>query len=114
VVTGIDADEAEYLAKFLDRDECVVQRAQIPQQQVRRAEPPPEGTGKHARPAGLGAPISFSVGRQTPDQVRDVATELGGWTSGELPGQLTDRLAAPPPGPQAAPGQPPASAQLRR
>ena len=32
VVIGIDADEAEYLAEFLDRDECV-QRVQIPQQQ---------------------------------------------------------------------------------
>jgi hypothetical protein len=41
VVIGIDADEAEYLAEFLDRDECV-QRVQIPQQQGRRAELPPE------------------------------------------------------------------------
>src|SRR5580658_10025905 len=46
VVIGIDADEAEFLAEFLDRDECV-QRVQIPQQQIpqqqgRRAEPPPE------------------------------------------------------------------------
>jgi hypothetical protein len=40
VVIGIDADEAEYLAEFLDRDECV-QRVQIPQQQGRRAELPP-------------------------------------------------------------------------
>ena len=32
VVIGIDADEAEYLAEFLDRDDCV-QRVQIPQQQ---------------------------------------------------------------------------------
>ena len=32
VVIGIDADEAEYLAEFLDRDECV-QRGQIPVQQ---------------------------------------------------------------------------------
>ena len=38
VVIGIDADEAEYLAEFLDRDECL-QRVQIPQQQGRRAEP---------------------------------------------------------------------------
>jgi len=80
VVIGIDADEAEYLADFLDRDECV-QRVQIPQQQVRRAEPPPEGTGEHARPALLGAPLSFSVGRHAPDQVREVATS---WSSGAL------------------------------
>lgn len=32
VVIGIDADEAEYLAEFLDRDECV-QRGQVPLQQ---------------------------------------------------------------------------------
>src|SRR6266513_2937857 len=31
VVIGIDADEAEYLAEFLDRDECV-QRGQVPVQ----------------------------------------------------------------------------------
>ena len=38
VVIGIDADEAEYPAEFLDRDECV-QRGQIPVQQppVRQA-----------------------------------------------------------------------------
>ncbi len=39
VVIGIDADEAAYLAEFLDRDERV-QRVQIPQQQGRRAELP--------------------------------------------------------------------------
>src|SRR5438270_2431016 len=51
VVIGIDADEAEYLAEFLDRDECA-QRLQIPHQQVRRVEPiGPEGTGEHARSA---------------------------------------------------------------
>src|ERR1700686_3169566 len=33
VVIGIDADEAEYLAEFLDRDECA-QRRQVPLQQV--------------------------------------------------------------------------------
>src|SRR3984893_8105602 len=71
VVIGIDADEAEYLAEFLDRDECAhrgqvpLQPAQLPQaphqqvppqpgplqsgplQQVRMAEPPPEGTGEY-------------------------------------------------------------------
>jgi len=105
VVIGIDADEAEYLADFLDRDECAP-RVQIPQQQARRAEPPPEGTGEHARPALLGAPLSFSVGRHAPDQIRDVATS---WTSSELPGQVTDQFAAWP-GPQTTPDQPPASA----
>ena len=109
VVIGIDADEAEYLAEFLDRDECA-QRVQIPQQQVRRPEPLSDVTGEHARSALLGAPLSFGVGRHAPDQVRDMASELAGWTPGELPGQVTDQLAAWPPGPQTAPDQPPASA----
>ncbi|MGH3286665.1 MAG: hypothetical protein ACRDPD_18640 [Streptosporangiaceae bacterium] len=106
VVIGIDADEAEYLAEFLDRDECV-QRLQIPQQQGRRAEPPPDGTGEHARSALLSTPLNtpLSYGRHSPDQVRDMATELTGWTPGELPGQVTDQLATWPPGPD----QPPAS-----
>ena len=104
VVIGIDADEAEYLAEFLDRDECV-QRVQIPQQQARRAEPPSEGTGEHARPALLGAPVGYGVGRHAPDQVRDMASELAGWTPGELPGQVTDQLAAWPPSTQTAPDQ---------
>jgi hypothetical protein len=50
VVIGIDADEAGYLAEFLDRDECA-QRLPIPHQQVRRAEPPGEWQP--------GAPASF-------------------------------------------------------
>jgi len=74
----------------------------VPQQQVRRAEPPAEGTGEHARPALLGAPTSFGVGHHVPDQVRDMAAEAAGWTSGKLPGQF----AAWP----TAPDQPPASA----
>jgi hypothetical protein len=108
VVIGIDADEAEYLAEFLDRDECV-QRVQIPQQGW-RAEVPPEGTGEHARPALLGAPVSFGVGRHAPDQVRDMAPELASWNTGELPGQVSDQLAAWPPVPQTGADQPPASA----
>ncbi len=107
VVIGIDADEAEYLADFLDRDECA-QRLQIPQQQGRRAEPPAESTGEHARSALFGAPINFSVGRHAPDQVRDMPADLPGWNPGDLPGQVTDQLAAWPPSSQA--DQPPASA----
>src|ERR1700731_3850014 len=103
VVIGIDADEAEYLAEFLDRDECV-QRVQIPQQQVRRGELPPGGAGGEAPPAPLGTPVSY--GRHAPDQVRDMATELAGWSPGELPGPVTDQLAAWPPVPQAGAGQP--------
>jgi hypothetical protein len=79
-------------------------------QQARRAQPLAERTGEHARPALLGAPISFGAGRHAPDQVRDMAAHLVGWTSGERPGQVTGQLAAWPPGPQTAPGQPPASA----
>src|SRR5579864_4735772 len=115
VVIGIDADEAEYLAEFLDRDECV-QRVQIPPQQgltqhglpQRRPEPPAEGTGEHSRTALLGAPVSY--GRHAPDQVRDMATELAGWNPGELPSQVTDQLATWPAVPQMGVDQPPASA----
>jgi hypothetical protein len=110
VVIGIDADEAEYLAEFLDRDECA-QRLQIPHQQVRRVEPVgpagpvgPEGTGEHARSALLGAPVNFGLGRHSPDQIRDIAPELPGWGTGELPGPVTDQLAWP------HGDQPPASA----
>jgi len=81
------------------------QRVQIPQQQVRRAESPPEGTGEHVGQALPGAPLSFSVGRHAPDQIRDMATS---WISSDLPGQVTDQFAARP-GPQAAPDQLPAS-----
>ena len=43
VVIGIDADEAEFLADFLDRDECM-QTGQLSSQQALLAEPqPPEG-----------------------------------------------------------------------
>ena len=63
-----------------------------------------------AREQWRGAPDSYAVGRHAPDQARDMATELAGWTSGEFPGPVTDRLAAWPPGPQTAPDQPPASA----
>src|SRR5437763_16823934 len=44
VVIGIDADEAEYLAEFLDRDECV-QRGQVPVQQA-PVQPPALSPGQ--------------------------------------------------------------------
>jgi hypothetical protein len=125
VVIGIDADEAEYLAEFLDRDECA-QRGQVPLRQVShqqvphqsgplpsgsspsgplpsvnplpsgplqsvnplqsgplhqlpRSEPPQEGRGEYTSSSLLGAPVSFGLGRQSPDQVRDIAAELAGW-----------------------------------
>jgi hypothetical protein len=140
VVIGIDADEAEYLAEFLDRDECVqrgqvsVQQAQHqraqhqqaqlqqvplqqvplqggplqsgPLQQVRLSEPVPEGTGEYASPVHLNAPPASDWGRPSPDQARDIAAELTGWTPGELPGQPPEQLASWPPGVD----QPPAGA----
>jgi hypothetical protein len=127
VVIGIDADEAEYLAEFLDRDECAQrgpqvppQQAQLPQvplqqvplqsgplqsgplQQVKLTESAPEGTGEYPSSALLGAPVPFGRGRQPADQARDLA----GWTSGELPGQVNEQFASWPPGAD----QPPASA----
>jgi hypothetical protein len=137
VVIGIDADEAEYLAEFLDHDECA-QRAQAPRQQAslqqaslqqaqlqqvplqpgpRQSGPfrqvtsaePSESTAEYSSSALLGAPVT-GIGRQSPDQARNIATELAGWTSGELPGQVTEHLASWPPGIPAAADQPPASA----
>ena len=142
VVIGIDADEAEYLAEFLDRDECAQRGQQVPSQQVQlsRAQlsqaqlsqlqlpqvplqqvPPqpgplqsgplqqvkltesaPEGTGEYPSSALLGAPVPLGRGRQSADQARDLA----GWTSGELPGQVTEQLASWPP----VADHPPASA----
>ena len=126
VVIGIDADEAGYLAEFLDRDECAQrgqqvppQQAQLPQvslqqvplqsgplqsgplQQVKLTESVSEGTGEYPSSALLGAPVHFGRGRPPADQVRDLA----GWTSGELPGQVNEQLASWPPGAD----QPPAS-----
>ncbi len=124
VVIGIDADEAEYLAEFLDRDECAqrgqvpLQQATVPQvpqqlgplqsgslQQVKLTEPAPEGTS-----ALRSTPVALGRGRQSPDQARDRARELAGWTSGELPGQVTEQLTSWPPGMPSAADQPPASA----
>ena len=132
VVIGIDADEAEYLAEFLDRDECAQrgqqvppQQAQLPQvpirqvptqqvplqsgpvqsgplQQVKLTESAPDGTGEYPSSALLGAPVPFGRGRQSADQARDLAS----WTSGELPGQVNEQLASWPP----SADQPPASA----
>ena len=105
VVIGIDADEAEYLAEFLDRDECV-QRGQAPRQQaqlqqVKLTESSAERTGEYPSSALLGAPVPFGRGRQSADQARDLA----GWTSGELPGQVNEQLTSWPP----SADQPPAS-----
>jgi hypothetical protein len=102
VVIGIDADEAEYLAEFLDRDECaqrgqqvppqqaLSQQVQLPQvslqqvplqsgslqsgpfQQVKLTESASEGTGEYPSSALLGAPVHFGRGRPPADQARDL------------------------------------------
>jgi hypothetical protein len=135
VVIGIDADEAEYLAEFLDRDECaqrgqqvLSQQAQLqqmpiqqmpiqqvplqsgllqsgPLQQVKLTESSAEGTGEYPSSALLGAPVPFGRGRPSADQARDQARDLVGWTSGELPGQVNEQLTSWPP----SADQPPAS-----
>jgi hypothetical protein len=129
VVIGIDADEAEYLAEFLDRDECV-QRGQIPVQQpqvqpvplqagplqsgplqqVTLTERVPEGTGEYPSPALLNAPSAVRQGRPSPDQPRDIAAELVGWNQGELPSQRPEQFASWPPGMPTGADQPPAGA----
>ena len=62
VVIGIDADEAEYLADFLDRDECAKRGQaalqQIPLQQAVLAEHPQEGGSEYPGSALVGAPAA--------------------------------------------------------
>ena len=79
-----------------------------PFQHVKLAEPPAD-TGEYPSSALLGAPVGHGRGRQSPDQARDMAAELASWTSGELPGQVTEQLASWPPGlPSAAASRRPA------
>jgi hypothetical protein len=86
VVIGIDADEAEYLADFLDRDECAQRGQAAPQKQI---------------------PLQQAVLAEQP--ARDMAAELAGWTAGELPGQATEQLNGWPSSAPAATEQPPAT-----
>lgn len=120
VVIGIDADEAEFLAEFLDRDECAStgqlsaqqfapQGAPLTgaQQAVLRTEQSQSPEGDYSSTALLGAPVSLGVVRQAGDPAREMAAELAGWSSGELPGQASEQLAGWPsqlsPAPMAAP-----------
>jgi hypothetical protein len=134
VVIGIDADEAEFLSDFLDRERCAghghgavqpaaqrpgPQAAQVPLQpdprqsgplqQVKRAGQP-EGAGEPAGLPLLRAPVAPGSAPRPPGQAGDMTAELAGWTSGELPGQATERLAGWQPGPAAGTDQPPGSA----
>ncbi len=107
VVIGIDADEAETLAAFLDRDESI-NSAQIPRQQIRLSEPSPVSTGAYARPTLLNAPVGRAVG-PAPDQVRDLDDKLASWRSGELAGQAPEQLSSWPPNLRAVTDTPPAA-----
>ena len=105
VVIGIDADEAEYLADFLDRDDGA--HVQLPRQQAMLASSSPspasptlpalpalpaslaEGGGEYPAAALVGAPASVGIGHQAQAQSQspDVGTELPGWSPGERVGQ---------------------------
>jgi len=88
VVIGIDADEAEFLADYLDRDECL----QTGQQPLLAEPQPPEG--EYTSQALLGPPVSLGFGRLRAGSATDLSAELAGWSSGELPGQASEQLAA--------------------
>jgi hypothetical protein len=120
VVIGIDADEAEFLADFLDRDECAGAVQQASQHQgTLLAEPSQPPDGEYTSTALLGAPVSqiplgaqvplgaqASLGAQVPlgsgplplglrrpaSASAEMAAELAGWQSGELPGQAAEQL----------------------
>ena len=104
VVIGIDADEAEYLAEFLDRDECA-QRGQAPLQPAQLQQVPHQQV-PHQQVPHQQVPLQPGPLQSGPlQQVR--LAELAGWTSGELPGQVTDHLTSWPPGLPSAADQPP-------
>jgi GLTT repeat (6 copies) len=106
VVIGIDADEAEFLADFLDRDECAstgqlpaqqVTSHQVPMQQSMLTEAPQSTEGEYTSQSLLGAPVQLGIVRQAGDPSREMAAELAAWSSGELPGQASEQLAGWPP-----------------
>jgi len=118
VVIGVDADEAEFLAAFLDRDECA-SMGQVPAQQGRRADPTQRREGEFGSPALLGASVPRGIARQAAEPGREVSAELAGWSSGELPGQASEQMAGwhpklpqqlAPPGLTAPVDQPPGAA----
>jgi hypothetical protein len=66
--------------------------------------------GEYTSSSLLGAPVTLGRGRQVPESRPDIAAELASWTSGELPGQVSEHLASWPPGRPNGADQPPASA----
>jgi hypothetical protein len=71
VVIGIDADEAEFLADFLDRDECALAPPQPnPHQGTLLADPSQPPDGEYTSAALLGAPIG--QGQLGPGQLGQV------------------------------------------
>ena len=90
VVIGIDADEAEFLAEFLDRDECV-QRGQAQVQQSRAMQVP-------VQQAQL-QPAQLQPGQLQPGQPQPVPHQAGPLQSGPLQsGPLQQvKLTEPPP-----------------
>lgn len=117
VVVGIGADEAEFLADYLDRDDCAVS-AQLPvlpgQQALVPEQPqPPESEYSSASllsaPISLGGPRPLAAGGLTAGGLTgggsDMSAEFAGWSSGELPGQAAEQLAS---WPGIQPEQPPA------
>ena len=75
VVIGIDADEAEYLAEFLDRDECA-QRGQAPHPVGTAAAGPASAGPASAGPTSAGA---ASIGPASASQAGRAAA---GWPRG--------------------------------
>jgi hypothetical protein len=122
VVIGIDADEAEYLAEFLDRDECAqrgqvslqqaqhqqVQHQQVQHQQVQHQQVPVQGGPLQSGPlqqVRLTEPVPESTGEYpspvhlnappAPDWGRsspDQARDIAAELAGWTPGELPGQL----------------------
>jgi hypothetical protein len=69
VVIGIDADEAEYLAEFLDRDECAQRGQQVPSQQVQLPQAQLPQVPAPAGPAAAGTAAVRSASSGKADRV---------------------------------------------
>lgn len=108
VVVGVSADEAEFLADYLDRDDCAVsaqlpvQQALVPVQQALVPEQPQPPESEYTSASLLSAPISLgsslgpSLGaaRSHAAGGSDLSADFAGWSSGELPGQAAEQLAS--------------------